>query len=72
GTARLGKRTDNRFVRLHELVPLARPEDLVFAAWDIFPDNAYEAALKAGVLDQADLVQVGAGLDGLRPLPGAF
>ena len=25
GTARLGKRTDNRFVKLNELVPLAKP-----------------------------------------------
>jgi myo-inositol-1-phosphate synthase len=72
GTARLGKRTDNRFAKLHELVPLAEPEDLVFAAWDIFPDNAYEAALKAGVLDNADLVQVRDELHGLTPLAGAF
>jgi myo-inositol-1-phosphate synthase len=72
GTARLGKRTENRFVKLYELVPLARPADLVFAAWDIFPDNAYEAALKAGVLDNADLAQVRDELEALEPLPGAF
>ncbi|MBW2278939.1 MAG: inositol-3-phosphate synthase, partial [Deltaproteobacteria bacterium] len=72
GTARLGKRTENRFVKLNELVPLARPEDLVFAAWDIFPDNAYEAALKAGVLNTTDLGKVRDELVRLEPLAGAF
>jgi myo-inositol-1-phosphate synthase len=72
GTARLGKRTDNKFVKLNELVPLASPEDLVFAAWDIFPDNAYEAALKAGVLNSDDLALVRTELKAITPLKGAF
>jgi len=72
GTARLGKRSENRFVKLHELVPLARPEDLVFAAWDIFPDDGYESARKAGVLESADLEKVRADLERIVPLPGAF
>jgi myo-inositol-1-phosphate synthase len=72
GNARLGKRTENRFVKLNELVPLARPEDLVITAWDIFPDNAYEAALKAGVLKHEDLTKVRTELTAVRPLKGAF
>jgi len=72
GTARLGKRTENRFVKLNELVPLAAPEDLVFAAWDIFPDDAYEAARKAGVLQNEDLDQIKDELVALKPLRGAF
>jgi myo-inositol-1-phosphate synthase len=72
GNARLGKRTENRFVKLGELLPLAKPEDLVFAAWDIFPDNAYEAALKAGVLQNEDLQLVREALLALKPIPGAF
>jgi len=72
GRARLGKRTENRFVRLNELVPLAKPEDMVFAAWDIFPDNAYESALKAGVLHNEDLQLVRDALVALKPMPGAF
>jgi myo-inositol-1-phosphate synthase len=72
GTARLGKRTENRFVRLNELVSLAAPQDLVFAAWDIFPDNAYEAALKAGVLNGEDLDKVRDELRALKPMAGAF
>ncbi len=72
GTARLGKRTDDRFVKLNELMPLAAPDDLVFAAWDIFPDNAYEASLKAGVLSHEDLSKVKDELTAIVPLKGAF
>ncbi|MCK9522960.1 MAG: inositol-3-phosphate synthase [Proteobacteria bacterium] len=72
GTARLGKRTDNRFVKLNELLPLAMPQDIELAAWDIFPDNAYEAAKAAAVLKDADLEKVKDELVALKPLPGAF
>jgi myo-inositol-1-phosphate synthase len=72
GTARIGKRTEKKFVKLGKLVPLAGPDDLVFAAWDIFSDNAYEAALKAGVLKNEDLIQVKDELAALEPLSGAF
>src|SRR5688500_5259480 len=50
GTIRLGKRTDSRSPLISEFVPLAKLEDLCFGGWDLFPDSAYEAAKKAGVL----------------------
>ena len=53
GTIRLGKRTDDRSPLIKDFVPLAGLEHLVFGGWDIFPDNAYEAAKKAGVLEVA-------------------
>ena len=37
GTIRLGKRTENRVPLIKDFVPLAKLEDLVFGAWDIFP-----------------------------------
>src|SRR6266699_1513273 len=49
-TIRLGKRTDGRSPRIQDFVPLASLDDLVFGTWDIYPDNCYEAAEKAGVL----------------------
>ena len=52
GTIRLGKRTDNRVPLIKDFVPLAQLEDLVFGAWDIFPDSAYDAAMHAGVLEK--------------------
>src|SRR5687767_8893049 len=50
GTVRLGKRTDNRSPAIKEFVPLANLQDIVFGGWDLFPDDAAQAAAKAGVL----------------------
>ncbi|MEP6767956.1 MAG: inositol-3-phosphate synthase [Acidobacteriota bacterium] len=69
---RLGKRTAPRFVPIHELVPLAGLSDLVFGAWDIFPDNAYESAIAAGVLPRELLDQVRADLEAVSPWPAVF
>lgn len=52
GTIRLGKRTEHRNPLVKEFVDLANLKDLVFGGWDIFPDNAFEAAINAKVLDE--------------------
>ena len=49
GTIRLGKRTEGRSPAIKQFVPLEKLENLVFGGWDIFPDDAYETATKAGV-----------------------
>ena len=72
GTIRLGKRTDDRTPLIRDFVPLAGIEDLVFGAWDIFPDTCYQSALKAGVVAPAQLDQVRAELETLAPWPAAF
>jgi myo-inositol-1-phosphate synthase len=51
GTIRLGKRTENRNPLVKDFVELADSRNLVFGGWDIFPDNAYDSAVKAEVLD---------------------
>src|SRR5690606_9880383 len=50
GTIRLGKRTENRSPLIKDFVPLASLDDMVFGGWDLFKDNAYEAASNAEVL----------------------
>src|SRR5208282_2365693 len=55
GTVRLGKRTEGRNPRIGDFVPLASLNDIVFGGWDIYKDNAYEAARKAGVLNDKHL-----------------
>ena len=55
GTIRLGKRTQNKSPLIKDFAPLADCKNIVFGGWDIFPDDCYEAALKAGVL-QKDLI----------------
>ncbi len=51
GSIRLGKRTEFRNPLVKDFVPLASLDNMVFGGWDIFPDNAMEAAVNAGVLD---------------------
>ena len=72
GTIRLGKRTEKRVPRIKDFVELAELDDLVFAGWDIFPDNAYEVALKAGVLGKEHLEPVRKELERIKPMPAVF
>jgi myo-inositol-1-phosphate synthase len=69
---RLGKRTHPRFTLISDLVPLAGLSDLVFGGWDIFPDDSYEAASKAGVLPGEMLKAVREELQAVRPMPAVF
>src|ERR1700761_7354587 len=55
---RLGKRTENRYPKIKDFVPLANLEDIVFGGWDVYDDNVYQAASNAKVLDQHLLDQV--------------
>ena len=72
GTIRLGKRTDNRSPLIKEFVPLAGLDDLVFGAWDIFPDSAYESAMNAGVLEKELLAQLKTPLQKIKPMKAVF
>ncbi len=72
GTIRLGKRTDNRAPAIKDFVPIARLEDIVFGGWDIFPDSAYEAARKAGVLNNEHLAKLRPFLETVKPWPAVF
>jgi myo-inositol-1-phosphate synthase len=72
GTIRLGKRTEGRVPPIRDFVPLAGLDDLVFGAWDIFPDNAYEAAIEAGVLERGLLDQLRPELQAVKPMKGVF
>ena len=73
GTIRLGKRTDNRRPLIKDFLPLAALEDIVFGAWDPFPDDAYVAATRAGVLEGGKHIEaVSDALREVRPMPAAF
>ena len=71
-TVRLGKRTDGRSPLIKDFVPLASLSDLEFGGWDIYEDNAYEAARKAAVLDPSLLEQVREPLEKLVPMEAVF
>ena len=72
GHIRLGKRTDNRSPRVKDFVPLAELNDLVFTGWDIFEDDMYAAAGKAGVLERSLLEQVKPFLSSIKPRKAVF
>jgi myo-inositol-1-phosphate synthase len=73
GTIRLGKRTDGRSPLIKDFVPLANLDDIVWGAWDVFPDDAYVAASRAGVLEQGKHIEaISEVLRDIRPMKAAF
>ena len=72
-TIRLGKRTDGRTPPIGDLVDLAALDQLVFGAWDPIADDAYDSAVKAGVLDrQRHLDPIRDFLRSVAPMPAVF
>ena len=72
GTIRLGKRTDAQSPPIREFLSLATLDQLVFGAWDIFPENAYESAVHADVLTRDHLDPIREELEAIKPFPGVF
>ena len=72
GTIRLGKRTEARSPLINEFVPLAQLDDLVFGGWDVFPDDAFEAATHAGVLEKGVLDGIEDRLRAVKPMKAVF
>lgn len=71
-TMRLGKRNENRFPKIKDVVPLAKLDDIVFGGWDIFEEDVYEAAKNAEVLLPKDLDGVKDELQAIKPMKAAF
>ncbi len=72
GTIRLGKRTEGRTPRIKDFVPLAPLECLSFGTWDIYEDNAYEAALNAKVLERDLMDRLKEPLSRIKPMKAVF
>jgi len=72
GTVRLGKRNERKTPKILDFVPLASIDDLVFAAWDLFSDDAYTSAVKGGVLEAGLLDQLKGELENIRPMKAIF
>lgn len=72
GKIRLGKRTEKRFELIKDFVPLADPADMVFGAWDVFPDTAHAAAVKSKVLRPEHIALVKDELEAVEPMPAVF
>ena len=72
GTIRLGKRTEKRIPMIKDFVQLAGLDDLVFGGWDIFRDDAYKAAVNAGVLNRDLLDKVKEDIEPMVPMKAVF
>jgi myo-inositol-1-phosphate synthase len=73
GHIRIGKRTDGVSPAIKDYVSLAKLDDIVFGGWDIFPDNAYQAAIRAGVLDEhKHLAPLRDELEAIKPMTAVF
>ncbi len=72
GTIRLGKRTEHRSPKIKDFIPLASANDVVVGAWDIFEDDGYVAAKKAGVLSPEDLQYSRTVLENTKPMRAVF
>ncbi len=72
-TIRLGKRTEGRSPLIKDFVPISGLDDLVFGAWDPIPEDGYESALTAGVLNRYEhLDPIKDFLSSIKPMSAAF
>ena len=69
---RVGSGDTRQYLKYEEIVPLARLSDLVFGCWDVYPQNAYQAAMYAEVLKASDIEPVRSELEQIVPMPAAF
>lgn len=69
---RVGRGDAKKYLHYKDIVPLASLDDIVFGAWDVFPENAYESAINAEVLKDKDINPVKEELEEIRPMPAAF
>lgn len=69
---RVGRGKEKRYLKYTEIVPLAHLDDIVFGTWDVYPQNAYQAAVYAEVLKREDIEPVREELERIVPMPAAF
>ena len=69
---RVGQGADKKYLKYNEIAPIASLDDIVFAAWDVYPANAYESAINAEVLKEKDINPVREELEAIKPMAAAF
>ncbi|MEE1120636.1 MAG: inositol-3-phosphate synthase [Prevotella sp.] len=69
---RVGKGEDKKYLHYGDIVSLASLDDIVFGTWDVYADNAFEAAIKADVLKAKDIFPVEDELKAIVPMKAAF
>lgn len=69
---RIGRGDDKKYLPYADIVPMAKLDDIVFGCWDVYPQNAYQAAMYAEVLKEKDINPVKDELEAIKPMKAAF
>jgi len=69
---RVGRGAQKQYLKYQDIIPLASLDDIVFGTWDVYPQNAYQAAMYAQVLQEKDIAPVRHELEQIVPMPAAF
>ena len=69
---RVGKGAEKKYLSYGEIVPMAKLDDIVFGAWDVYPANAFQSAMYAEVLQEKDILPVKDELEKIVPFKAAF
>ena len=69
---RVGKGADKKYLKYEDIVPMAKLDDIVFGAWDVYPANAYQSTVYAEVLEAKDIEPVKDELEKIVPMKAAF
>ena len=69
---RVGDGAEKQYLHYKDIVPLATLDDIVFGCWDVYPQNAYQAAVYAEVLKAKDIEPVRDELEQIVPMKAAF
>ena len=72
GKMRVGRGENKQYKHVGEIVPMTDLKDVVFGAWDVFTDNAYESALYCQVLKREDIEPVRDELERIKPMKACF
>ena len=69
---RVGRGSAKKYLPIAEIVPLAALNDIELGCWDVYPQNAYQAAMYAEVLKEKDIEPVRDELEKIVPMKAAF
>ena len=71
-TIRLGARSEDRRELLSDFCDLVPLEDIEFGGWDVYADDAFDAAKRANVLSYEDLAPIEDFMRTIKPMSAAF
>ena len=69
---RVGRGAEKKYLHYADIVSIAKLDDIVFGTWDVYPQNAYQAAMYAEVLKPKDIEPVRDELEKIVPMKAAF